>query len=80
MAKDPGLIHLTHSFYVRSTLEVAGNLLGKYLVRQQGRKRWIGRIVEVEAYIGEEDLWTALESLLGIIRKCLTAAGRRMKE
>jgi len=34
---------------------VAANLLGKYLVRQLGRKRWIGRIVEVEAYIGEDD-------------------------
>lgn len=55
MAKDLSLVHLTHSFYSRSTLVVAGNLLGKYLVREEGRKRWIGRIVEVEAYIGEDD-------------------------
>jgi len=55
LAKDLKLIPLTQSFYSRSTLEVAGNLLGKYLVREQGRKRWIGRIVEVEAYIGEDD-------------------------
>lgn len=55
MAKDLSLKVLPHSFYSRSTLEVAGNLLGMYLIREQGRKRWIGRIVEVEAYIGEDD-------------------------
>ncbi len=36
--------------------------------------------LDVEAYVGEEELWTALESLLRSIRKCLDAAGRRMKE
>ncbi len=36
--------------------------------------------LDVEAYIGEEDLWKALESLLRSIRKCLEAAGRRIKE
>jgi hypothetical protein len=36
--------------------------------------------LDVEAYIGEEKLWTALESLLRSIRKCLNAAGRRVKE
>jgi DNA-3-methyladenine glycosylase len=55
VAKDLSLKRLPHSFYSRSTLEVAGNLLGMYLIRKQGRKRWIGRIVEVEAYIGEDD-------------------------
>ncbi len=35
--------------------------------------------LDVEAYVGEEDLWTALESLLQRIRKCLDAAGRRVK-
>ncbi len=38
------------------------------------------RKLDVEAYVGEEDLWSALESLLATIRKCLTAAGRRVKE
>jgi ParB/RepB/Spo0J family partition protein len=36
--------------------------------------------LDVEAYVGEEALWTALESLLRTIRKCLSAAGRRSKE
>jgi DNA-3-methyladenine glycosylase len=36
-------------------LRVASALLGKYLVRRQGRRRWVGKIVEAEAYIGEDD-------------------------
>jgi ParB/RepB/Spo0J family partition protein len=36
--------------------------------------------LDVEAYVGEEELWSALESLLRAIRKCLNAAGRRVKE
>ncbi len=55
MAKDLSLVPLTYSFYSRGTLVVASNLLGKYLVREQRSKRWVGRIVEVEAYIGEDD-------------------------
>lgn len=36
--------------------------------------------LDVEAYVGEEELWSAIESLLRSIRKCLNAAGRRIKE
>lgn len=36
--------------------------------------------LDVEAYLGEESLWKALEALLHAIRKCLSAAGRRVKE
>jgi DNA-3-methyladenine glycosylase len=46
---------LKHSFYSSNTITVAQNLIGKYLVRRDGRKEWIGRIVEVEAYIGHHD-------------------------
>lgn len=47
---------LSHSFYTRPTLDVAQELLGCFLVRKVGRKVWRARIVEVEAYIGEDDL------------------------
>lgn len=36
--------------------------------------------LDVEEYIGEENLWISLESLLKTIRKCLLDAGRRVKE
>jgi DNA-3-methyladenine glycosylase len=42
-------------FFVRATLEVARDLLGKLLVRElDGEVRW-GRLIEVEAYCGPED-------------------------
>jgi DNA-3-methyladenine glycosylase len=46
---------LTSSFYARDTVRVAPDLLGKDLVRTMGRRRMVGRIVEVEAYRGTDD-------------------------
>jgi ParB family transcriptional regulator, chromosome partitioning protein len=36
--------------------------------------------LDVDAYIGEEELWSAIELLLRTVRKCLEAAGRRIRE
>lgn len=46
---------LPRSFYLRPTLTVAKDLLGKYVVRKIHGHLLIGKIVEVEAYLGEKD-------------------------
>ncbi len=46
---------LTQKFFNRPTLEVARELLGKYLVRKVGEKEIALPITEVEAYDGFED-------------------------
>jgi len=47
---------LGRSFYDRDTIAVARELLGKYLVHASRGVERIGRIVEVEAYLGAHDL------------------------
>ena len=46
---------LSRGFYDRDPRDVGPDLLGKILVRKQGRKTLAARIVEVEAYLGAED-------------------------
>ncbi len=47
---------LDQAFFNRKTLVVARDLIGKYVVRQDGHTLLAYRITEVEAYIGEQDL------------------------
>ena len=47
---------LPRTFYDRDTTRVAQDLLGKWLVHEVGGVERIGKIVEVEAYLGEHDL------------------------
>jgi DNA-3-methyladenine glycosylase len=54
MIRDAKL--LRRSFFNRDPRVVARELLGKLIVRKEGRKTLAGRIVEVEAYLGEGDL------------------------
>jgi len=47
---------LRRAFYDRDTILVARELLGKYLVQASSGVERIGKIVEVEAYLGPHDL------------------------
>ena len=51
-----GVQKLPRSFYDRDTILVARELLGTFLVHKSGGIERIGKIVEVEAYLGEHDL------------------------
>lgn len=46
---------LPRTFYLRPTLSVARDLIGKVLVRKRRGLLLAGRIIEVEAYRGEDD-------------------------
>jgi DNA-3-methyladenine glycosylase len=54
LRRRPGPV-LPVSFYAGPTLQVARDLLGCYLCRREDEAYTVGRIVEVEAYIGEDD-------------------------
>ena len=46
---------LPQSYFNRPTLMVARSLIGKYLIRENGKGTIAGKIIEVEAYVGAED-------------------------
>lgn len=64
---------LPRQFYARKTIVVARELLGKLLVHQTDSLERIGRIVEVEAYLGEHDL--AAHSSKGLTERTRTMFG-----
>jgi DNA-3-methyladenine glycosylase len=49
------LNRIKRDFFSRDTITVAKELLGKYLVRETPKGRMVGKIVEVEAYLGPND-------------------------
>ena len=53
---DRSMRKLPRSFYDRDTVTVGRELLGKWLVHRCNGVERIGRIVEVEAYVGPRDL------------------------
>lgn len=46
---------LSQKFYLQPTLEVAKQMLGKFLVKEEEQEILAGKIIETEAYIGPED-------------------------
>jgi len=52
---DSGVLPIPEKFYLESPDQVARNLLGKLLIRRIDGHPLIGRIVETEAYLGEND-------------------------
>ncbi|WED44017.1 DNA-3-methyladenine glycosylase [Legionella cardiaca] len=64
---------LSREFYDRDTVTVAKDLLGKYLVHHINGYERIGKIVEVEAYLGEHDL--AAHSSKGLTPRTQTMFG-----
>lgn len=47
---------LSRSFYEQPTIDVAKQLLGKFLIHRRADATLVGRIVETEAYLGAHDL------------------------
>jgi DNA-3-methyladenine glycosylase len=49
-------LKIDRSFCQQPTIQVARQLLGKYLIRKHPAGKTVGRIVETEAYVGPHDL------------------------
>ncbi len=46
---------LSTDFFSRDTVEVGKDLLGRYLIKETNKGNIIGKIIEVEAYLGTND-------------------------
>jgi DNA-3-methyladenine glycosylase len=64
---------LTREFYNRDTTLVAKALLGSYLIHRSQGVEYVGKIVEVEAYLGQHDL--ASHSSKGLTKRTATLFG-----
>src|SRR5262245_15202544 len=54
-SSSSSIMRLDRSFFAQPCLDVARELIGKHLVHRVDGRRLSGRIVETEAYVGEED-------------------------
>lgn len=70
--RPSGLAPLPRRFYRRDALEVAPDLIGRLLVRQVDGRLLVGRVVEAEAYRGDDP---ASHSYGGPKRRNLTMFG-----
>jgi DNA-3-methyladenine glycosylase len=55
MFSESDYVKLNKAFYTRDTVTVAKELLGKYIFKKSGKGFLAGKIVETEAYLGDED-------------------------
>jgi len=55
IVKSRNVVKVPRAVYEQPTLEVARQLIGKYLVRRHADGLTAGKIVETEAYVGPED-------------------------
>ena len=46
---------LTTDFFSRDTVEVGKDMLGRYLIKETDKGNIIGKIIEIEAYLGPND-------------------------
>jgi len=51
----PKFDRLKRNFFARDTETVAKDILGKYLVRETKQGKMVGKVIEVEAYLGTND-------------------------
>lgn len=49
------LKRLSTEFFSRETVEVSKDILGRYLIKETARGNIVGKIIEVEAYLGPYD-------------------------
>jgi DNA-3-methyladenine glycosylase len=73
LRQSSAVTKLPRTFYDRDTILVAQELLGKWLVHKSEGREQIGKIVEVEAYLGPHDL--AAHSSKGLTARTKTMFG-----